>query len=504
MRQAQGGGKGGAMGFGKSTARVHTNDKEKVTFDKENIRSIQLNLENGEVAWTGHFPLLTVYNRDSSKFTGETAYASTYYIDPITNGLVVPRLKTDALNAPEATSQANGLMSASDKAKLDVLPTLEDGKIPNSYLPSYVDDVLEYSAKSSFPTTGEAGKIYVDTSNNKTYRWGGTAYVEISPSLAIGTTASTAAKGNHTHSASYTPAGSISATFAGTAAGHTHTLSGSFTSGTNSGTAVTASTSSHKHSVTAAGTVGANTSGVSVASALHTHSMPQLLFTGTSASHTHSFGATTSGAPSATVKVGSETHTHTIPALTFTGSSATSDGPSSKVVAATLTSSVANQRLTLNFAAQTVAGGAHTHNVTATGSVASSTTGAPSATTSVGSSAHTHTTAAATTGSASHTPSGTITIGSGDYIGQSGPMGALEGNTIEVATKDHAHTFTGSAVTSGAATTSSGHTASVAPSGHTHSTTLSGNTGSTSVTPSGTVGATFTGTAATINTGAPK
>ncbi len=33
FRQTQGGGKGGAMSFGKSTAKVHQNDKEKVTFD---------------------------------------------------------------------------------------------------------------------------------------------------------------------------------------------------------------------------------------------------------------------------------------------------------------------------------------------------------------------------------------------------------------------------------------------------------------------------------------
>ncbi len=70
------------------------------------------------------------------------------------------------------------------------------GKVPTSQLPSYVDDVLEYGAKSSFPTTGESGKIYVDTSNNKTYRWSGSAYVEISPSLALGTTSSTAYRGD--------------------------------------------------------------------------------------------------------------------------------------------------------------------------------------------------------------------------------------------------------------------------------------------------------------------
>lgn len=71
-----------------------------------------------------------------------------------------------------------------------------NGKVPSSQLPSYVDDVLEYSAKSSFPATGETGKIYVDTSTNKTYRWSGSAYVEISPSLALGETSSTAYRGD--------------------------------------------------------------------------------------------------------------------------------------------------------------------------------------------------------------------------------------------------------------------------------------------------------------------
>lgn len=71
-----------------------------------------------------------------------------------------------------------------------------DGKVPTSQLPSYVDDVLEYTAKANFPTTGEDGKIYVDETTNKTYRWGGSAYVEISSSLALGTTSSTAYYGD--------------------------------------------------------------------------------------------------------------------------------------------------------------------------------------------------------------------------------------------------------------------------------------------------------------------
>lgn len=75
------------------------------------------------------------------------------------------------------------------------IATLKDGKIPSEYLPSYVDDVIESADKVSLPATGEAGKIYVTLNDNKTYRWGGTEYVEISASLALGETTGTAYDG---------------------------------------------------------------------------------------------------------------------------------------------------------------------------------------------------------------------------------------------------------------------------------------------------------------------
>jgi hypothetical protein len=55
-------------------------------------------------------------------------------------------------------------------------------KISSTYLPSYVDDVLEYANLAAFPATGETAKIYVDLATNKMYRWSGSAYVEISAS----------------------------------------------------------------------------------------------------------------------------------------------------------------------------------------------------------------------------------------------------------------------------------------------------------------------------------
>lgn len=59
----------------------------------------------------------------------------------------------------------------------------DDGKVPSSQLPSYVDDVLEFASKSNFPSPGEQGKIYVDLATENIYRWSGSTYTEISPSL---------------------------------------------------------------------------------------------------------------------------------------------------------------------------------------------------------------------------------------------------------------------------------------------------------------------------------
>lgn len=93
---------------------------------------------------------------------------------------------TNSLNAFISTKgQPGGL------AELD-----STGKVPAAQLPSYVDDVLEFSTKDQFPQTGETGKIYVAKDTNLTYRWTGTQYLEISQSLALGETPSTAYPGD--------------------------------------------------------------------------------------------------------------------------------------------------------------------------------------------------------------------------------------------------------------------------------------------------------------------
>lgn len=81
-------------------------------------------------------------------------------------------------------------------SEIGAVPLNDNNKIDSTYLPSYVDDVLEFTSKDKFPTTGESGKIYVTTDTNLTYRWTGSTYVEISQSLALGETSTTAYAGD--------------------------------------------------------------------------------------------------------------------------------------------------------------------------------------------------------------------------------------------------------------------------------------------------------------------
>lgn len=115
--------------------------------------------------------------------------------DGITNLELLSLDNTDTViiyggNAPKLTTgdtlATQEELTASVDDKLGVangIATLDaNGFVPSNQLPSYVDDVLEFADLASFPGTGETGKIYVAIDTGKTYRWGGSVYVEISPS----------------------------------------------------------------------------------------------------------------------------------------------------------------------------------------------------------------------------------------------------------------------------------------------------------------------------------
>lgn len=125
-------------------------------------------------------------DRIENKFDGVTDALEDALQKEIEDRKVGDTTITNSLNAFISTKgQPGGL------AELD-----STGKVPAAQLPSYVDDVLEYSTKAQFPQTGETGKIYVAKDTNLTYRWTGTQYLEISQSLALGETPSTAYPGD--------------------------------------------------------------------------------------------------------------------------------------------------------------------------------------------------------------------------------------------------------------------------------------------------------------------
>lgn len=115
-----------------------------------------------------------------------------------------------ALDSENITLSADTLntVSKDDKGVANGIATLDDaGKVPASQLPSYVDDVLEgylktedgkFYKEAAYTTayTPEDGKIYVDLSTNKSYRWSGSTYVEIAGGVALGETEQTAYRGD--------------------------------------------------------------------------------------------------------------------------------------------------------------------------------------------------------------------------------------------------------------------------------------------------------------------
>lgn len=80
------------------------------------------------------------------------------------------------------SSAVNTIINALKGVANGLVPLDGTTKISSIYLPSFVDDVLEFANLASFPVTGETGKMYIDLTTNKTYRWSGTVYVEISAS----------------------------------------------------------------------------------------------------------------------------------------------------------------------------------------------------------------------------------------------------------------------------------------------------------------------------------
>ena len=145
--------------------------------------------------------------RETANFTNNTNAVTPYGLGQVLASYATQSYVTDAIAHAQIDPSQVDLR---DYAKKTDLPTklsqltnddnyvqTVGGFIPSNLLPSYVDDVIEKANYASLPRPGEAGKIYVTLDDNITYRWSGSDYVEISKSLALGTTSSTAYRGDY-------------------------------------------------------------------------------------------------------------------------------------------------------------------------------------------------------------------------------------------------------------------------------------------------------------------
>lgn len=196
--------------------------------------------------------LANVENKDSATIRGELTSANV----------------TTALGFTPADNAKLGAVNGI--AMLDAA-----GKVPAAQLPSYVDDVLEYSSRFGFPATGEAGKIYVALETNKTYRWSGSAYIEISPTAGNADSATKLATARTIAGVSFDGSANIGIPFANldskpttlagygiadaAASGHTHSylpLAGGTVTGATTFSNATATTSATTGAVVVTGGVG--------------------------------------------------------------------------------------------------------------------------------------------------------------------------------------------------------------------------------------------------------
>lgn len=189
----------------------------------QNLASAPFNPKAGQVYFNTTDGMQYIYD-GTNWITGKT-YSEGNGID-ITNGVISIDNTVTGATKCKITYDNNGLVTAGADLSTTDIPDLSatyvnvsqlgansgvatlgaDGKVPSSQLPSFVDDVIDayivsgatalssgWLSKTSGGTalTPETDKIYVIVESgeyqNKTYRWSGSTYVEISASPAQAT-----------------------------------------------------------------------------------------------------------------------------------------------------------------------------------------------------------------------------------------------------------------------------------------------------------------------------
>ena len=103
-----------------------------------------------------------------------------------------------ATHSPSIIEQdvTNRFVSDAEKGAWSGKADLVGGVVPAAQLPAYHDEIVWVDTASNLPVIGAENIVYITKDTNAELRWSGTAYSEISPSVSIGETSSTAFRGD--------------------------------------------------------------------------------------------------------------------------------------------------------------------------------------------------------------------------------------------------------------------------------------------------------------------
>jgi len=150
----------GTYGSTTNIPQIAVDAKGRIT----SVTNVAVSIPSGSITFTGDV-------------TGTGTTGSSTALTLANSGVVAGTYTKTTVDAKGRVTSGTTL-SAGDIPSLDA-SKITSGTIDAARLPSYVDDVLEYTNLANFPASGETGKIYVALDTNKTYRWSGSAYVYI-------------------------------------------------------------------------------------------------------------------------------------------------------------------------------------------------------------------------------------------------------------------------------------------------------------------------------------
>lgn len=185
-------------------SKIYTNATEDITGNRlqEVLRTINASVENNSnkgiadgyasLDETGKVPLeqLPIQPPQWGDITGDLADQTDLQtvLDSKQDNLTFDTTPTNGSDNPVTSNGVyDALALKEDTANKGIAngyaPLNSSTKIDSTYLPSYVDDVVEVANYASLPVTGETGKIYVTIDTGYIYRWTGSIYVKIAEQI---------------------------------------------------------------------------------------------------------------------------------------------------------------------------------------------------------------------------------------------------------------------------------------------------------------------------------